>query len=138
MQLTIESIDGPKELAAAAPLNVELVRQIPGPDRPDYWIAALKTPVRVILNNHDRDITHLTLAARWEGTTIAPGAKHLPVGIAYVLDSSVLSDARLDFAKCLYVAIALASDTTSTASTPLHDILVGTIGRAFGLGKRDD
>ena len=111
MRLTITSIDGPEQLAANAPLVTDLLRQIPGPDRPDYWIAALQSPLTIVIDNYDRTITHLILAARWEGTTIASGATHLPLGIAYVTDLSLLNDPKLDFGKCHYVAIGVGSAT---------------------------
>jgi hypothetical protein len=110
---------------------------IPGPDRPDYWLAALSKPIHTVWDNDNWEISHLVLAARWEGTAIATGAMHLPLALAYVLDQSLLRDAQLDFSKCKYVAIALGSDTTGGAQAPtLKNIMAGTIGRAFGLGKR--
>ena len=137
MRLTITSVDGPEQLAANAPLVTDLVRQIPGPDRPDYWIAELQSPLTVVLDNFDRTIAHLILAARWEGTTIASGATHLPLGIAYVTDLSLLNDSELDFRKCHYVAIGVGSVVTGDHQVePLRNVIAGTIGRAFGLGKR--
>jgi hypothetical protein len=112
MRLTITSVDGPEQLAANAPLVTDLVRQIPGLDRPDYWIAELQSPLTVVLDNFDRTITHLILAVRWEGTPIASGATHLPLGIAYVTDLSLLNDSELDFRKCHYVAIGVGSVVT--------------------------
>lgn len=137
MRLTIISIDGPELLATNTPLVTDLVRQIPGPDRPDYWIAKLQSPLTVVLNNFDRTITHLILAARWEGTAIANGATHLPLGIAYVTDLSLLSDSELDLKKCHYVAIGVGSVTTGDhQAEPLRNVIVVTIGKAFGLGNR--
>jgi len=76
------------------------------------------------------------LAARWEGTTIASGATHLPLGIAYVTDMSLLNDLELDFEKCRYVAIGVGSVTTGDhPAEPLRNVIAGTIGRSFGLGK---
>jgi hypothetical protein len=137
MRLTITSIDGPEQLAAKEPLVTDLVRQIPGPDRPDYWIAVLQSPITVVLNNFDLTVTHLVLAARWEGTAIATGATHLPLGIAYVTDLSLLNDPELDFKKCHYVAIGIGSVATGDhPAQPLREGIAGTICRAFGLGKR--
>jgi hypothetical protein len=137
VRLTITSIDGPEQLAAYTPLVTDLVRQFPGPDRPDYWIAVLHSPITVVLNNFDLTVTHLVLAARWEGTAIATGATHLPLGIAYVTDLSLLSDPELDFKKCHYVAIGVGSVTSGDhPAQPLREVIAGTIGRAFGLGKR--
>jgi hypothetical protein len=137
MRLTITSVDGPEQLAANAPLVTDLVRQIPGPDRPDYWIAELQSSLSVVLDNFERTITHLVLAARWEGTTIASGATHLPLGIAYVTDLSLLNDSELNFRKCHYVAIGIGSVISGDHQVePLRNVIAGTIGMAFGLGKR--
>jgi hypothetical protein len=137
MRLTITNIDGPEQLAAKAPLVADLVRQFPGPDRPDYWIVVLQSPLAILVDNYDRTITHLILAARWQGTAIASGATHLPLGIAYVTDMSLLNDQVLDLKKCRYVAIGVGSVTTGDhPAEPLRKVIAGTIGRAFGLGTR--
>jgi Immunity protein 27 len=138
MRLIITGIDGPEQLSANVPLVTALVRKIPGPDRPDYWIAELQSPITVVFNNFDRTITHLILAARWQGTTIADGATHLPLAIAYVTDLSLLNDPALDFNKCHYVAIGIGSVTRSDhQAEPLRNVIAGTIGRAFGLGNTE-
>jgi hypothetical protein len=103
VRLAIDNIDGPRDLADKAPVIVDLLRQISGPDRPDYWIAALEMPLSVAVDNQAREVTHLILAARWVGTAIAQGMKHVPVGVAYVIESSLLTDEQLSFAKCRYV-----------------------------------
>ena len=68
MRVAIDNIDGPREFAAKTPVVAQLLRQIPGPDRPDYWVAALDRPFTIVIDNHDREITHLILAASWAGT----------------------------------------------------------------------
>lgn len=137
MRFTVTGIDGPKQLAELAPLATVPIRQIPGPDRPDYWIAALESPITIVIDNFDRRITHFILAARWNGTTIASGVTHLPVGIAYATNPSLLDDSTVDFGKCKYVAIGMGSDTSDgQPADPLRNPMVGTIGRVFGLGKR--
>ena len=84
MQLTISDVDyAPEDLSGQAPFVVDLIREMPGDDRPDYWLGALRTPIKWLHENHERRITHLILAARWEGTRIEPGVNSLPVGIAY-------------------------------------------------------
>jgi len=118
VRLTIDNIDGPRDLADKAPVIVDLVHQIPGPDRPDYWIAALEMPLSVAVDNHDRVVNHLILAARWVGTAIASGTKHTPVSLAYVIKSSLLTDEQLSFTKCRYVAIATASDISAGIAPP--------------------
>lgn len=110
--LTITDVDhAPEELHDQMPLVVELLRELPGDDRPDYWLGRLRTPIRWLHEGRERRITHLVLAARWEGTRIEPGVESLPVGIAYVVDESLVDDSRLDFAKCVYVAIGTSHDT---------------------------
>jgi hypothetical protein len=133
MQLTITSVDyAPEELYKQTPIVVDLVRQIPGDDRPDYWLGAVQCPIRYIKDNHERSITHLILAARWEGTQISPGAQQLPVNIAFVTDPTLLDDAKLDFKKSDYIAIGFASETSGGKSVrPLTSILAGSIGREF-------
>ena len=139
MQVTIESIDGPRDLSDRAPIVVDLIREIPGPDRPDYWIAALTKPFSVVLDNHEKHITHLVITARWVGTSIRSGIQHTPVGIAYVTDQAVLTDQRLEFSKCKYVAIGTATDTSGGKPIiALKGVLAGRIGSLFGLGKKSD
>ncbi|MGE0358850.1 MAG: hypothetical protein AB7P08_18245 [Burkholderiales bacterium] len=137
MQLTITSVDyAPGDLYDQVPLVVDLIREIPGDDRPDYWLGSLRAPIRWLVDNHIREVTHLVLAARWQGTAIATGAENLPVGIAYVTDQSVLNDAHLSLGKCAYVAIGISTETGGGAQpTPLKNILSGTIARGFGTGK---
>jgi hypothetical protein len=137
MRVAIDNIDGPRQLAAKAPVLAQLLRQLPGPDRPDYWVAELDPPLTIVIDNHDREITHLVLAARWVGTAIGSGMTHLPVGIAYVTDSSVLTDQQLSFSKCQYVAIGTASEVSGDKPTgKLRDVMAGHIAAAFGLGKK--
>jgi hypothetical protein len=82
MRVAIDNIDGPSELAAKALVIAQLLRQCPGPDRPDYWIAALDPPFTIVIDNDDREITHLVLAARWVGTAIGSGMTLLPVDMS--------------------------------------------------------
>jgi hypothetical protein len=138
MELTITDVDyAPEELYDQTPIIVWLLREIPGNDRPGYWLGELKTPIKWIDQNHEREITHLILAARWEGTRIEPYVKDLPVGIAYVIDMSLLDDKKLDFNKCVYVAIGFSHETGG--GNPIKKntkILSGTIGKFFGKGNQ--
>ena len=110
MKLNITSVDyAPEELHNQVPFAVKLVRQLPGPDRSDYWLGAIDGSLRWLDGNVERRITHVILAARWEGTHIAPQVEHLPVGIAYVTDPSQIEDASVSFEKCKYVAIGLGA-----------------------------
>ena len=138
MDLTITSVDYcPPELHDQTPIKVRLLRELPGDDRPDYWLGELRNSISWIDNNIERTITHIIVAARWEGTQIEPKAENLPVGIAYVIDQSLLNDQKLDFEKCRYVAIGLSSVSNGSASVkPLKHILAGRIGRFFGVGNQ--
>src|ERR1700722_18526623 len=134
MRVSIDNIDGPEDLAEQAPVIADLIRQMPGPDRPDYWIAALSSTVTVGFDNHDPDVTHLILAAWWHGTEIGTGMKHIPVAIAYVTDISVLNDQQLSFSECRYVALGTASDISGDRSIEkLTRVMAGHIRGAFGV-----
>ena len=135
-KLHVTSVDyAPEELHDQVPLVFELLREIPGSDRPDYWIGKCKTPIQWIEGN--KEITHVVIAARWQGTRIEPYVKNLPIGISYVLDESVLTDETLDFNKCSYVAIGISHETAGGQSPTKHKgILAGTIGRFFGKGSQ--
>lgn len=136
--MTISSVDyAPEELYEQVPIVIDLLRQIPGDDRPDYWLGKTTKPIRWIKDNVEQTITHVVLAARWVGTQIEPGAQHLPVGIAYVTDLTAIDDTHLDLKKCAYVAIGVSSETSVGKETkPLTSIIAGNIVRLFGLGTK--
>ena len=138
MKLNITSVDhAPSELHDQVPFAVKLLRQIPGPDRPDYWLGQVEGSLRWMDANLEREVTHVIVAARWVGTQIEPHVEHLPIGIAYVTEATQIQDASVSFEKCRYVAIGLASEIEGgTKPKPLSHILAGTIGRAFGMGGR--
>lgn len=116
---------GPHDLAGQLPLEGELLYPIPGPDRPDYCLVLLRRPLTFRLPadvdpsrfapeflSHLPDggvvatVPLLVIAARYQGTQIAPDLKDLWVNVAYVTDNSVAQDAQLDFSKVHYAAIA--------------------------------
>ena len=116
VDIVIDSVDhAPDDLYGQIPLRGQLVRTIAKQDRTDrfrtasgdYWLAELRTPLSWTRDGVTRTIRHLVLAARWEGTSIQPGAT-IPVGIAYVVDDSVLSSPSFDFTQAEYVAIGMA------------------------------
>jgi hypothetical protein len=113
MKLTVTMVDhAPAELDEQVPFTFELLRPIPGPKRSGYWLGALDRPLVRIIDNHERQIDHVVVWARWQGTQIGPGFKNLPIGIAYVTDPTQLDDANVSFEKCEYVAIGTAHETT--------------------------
>ena len=114
MELQVTSVDyAPEELYGQVPLVFELLREIPGGDRPDYWIGKCKTPIRWIRDNFEKYVNYVVVAARWEGTRIEPNVENLPIGISYVVDETVLNDEKLHFKKCSYVAIGLSHETAA-------------------------
>jgi hypothetical protein len=112
MKIKITAVDyAPLDLDEQTPFEAELLKQIPGKARSDYWLAALEKPICWSKQGQVLEITHIVVAARWKGTEIGPTMKNMPVGIAYVTDCSVLDDSFLNFEKCAYVAIGTASQT---------------------------
>jgi len=138
MELHVTSVDyAPEELYDQVPLVFDLIREIPGSDRPDYWIGKCKKPIRWIDDNFEKCIEHVIVAARWEGTRIEPDVQNLPIGISYVVDESILTDDTLNFDKCKYVAIGVSHETSGgPPPKELKGILAGTIGRFFGKGNQ--
>lgn len=138
MELTVTSVDySPPELNEQVPFRIKLLRLLPGPDRPNYWIGEMVKPLRWISENEEKQIENVLVCARWQGTQIAPHVENLPVNIAYVVDQSQLTDTAVDFAKCKYVAIGVAHETAGKAEPfgPTK-LMAGRIGRAFGFGKQ--
>ena len=113
MRFRITSVDyAPPELEAQTPFEAELLREIPGKDRSDYWIAVLDKPLQWLNEGKPTVVTHIIVAARWQGTRIGSGMKQMPIGISYAVDISLLNDPLLDFEKCAYVAIGVATDVS--------------------------
>ena len=106
MRFRLVDVDSaPDDLAPQTPAEGVLLRSIPGPDRPDYWLARLDRPLQWSDEGTEHAIDHLVLAARLQGQSIGAGVEPLTVGVAYVVDPTLLSDAALTFAKIRYVAI---------------------------------
>ena len=136
MKFRIDSVDhAPDDLYGQTPLRGRLLRKIAKQDRPDvfrtasgdYWLAELRTPLSWTKDDVTRTIRHLVLAARWKGTSIQPGAT-LPVGVAYVVDDSLLSAESFDLAQVEYVAIGMAKVSgTSSFWSKVWTRLLGTM-----------
>jgi len=109
MKITIHSVDyAPDDLYGQVPIVARLTREMPGDDRPDYWLGELAKPLSWSTPEGTRTIRHIVVAARLVGTRIEPGAE-LPVGIAYVTDGSQVTETRFDLNKAAYVAIGMAT-----------------------------
>jgi hypothetical protein len=73
MELSVTSVDySPPELDEQVPLRIKLLRLLTGPDRHDYWIGEMVKPLRRISENREKQIENVIVAARWQGTKIAP------------------------------------------------------------------
>jgi len=95
------------------PMTVTLIRELPGSDRPDYWLGVLAQPLHWVSDSEGSfEVSHVVVASQWEGTRVQDGVARLPVGVAYVVDPSLLDDDRLDLEKIRYVATGVADDTT--------------------------
>jgi hypothetical protein len=137
--MTISDVDyAPNDLPDQTPFDVDLMKQMPGPDRPDYWLGRLRRPLRWSREGTERSITHIVLSAKWVGMEIGRD-RQLPVGIAYVTDSTLLHDAELKFEKCTYVAIGMAreADQGRTSWRVLLAVLMSLLVLlAIGLVRR--
>jgi len=137
-QIVITGVDSaPPDLAAQLPLHAELIRILPGSDRPDYSLAVLKEPIEfrttvahleqsgvdvqaadnpMIAVNEDgsADVTvfGLVLCARIAGETIHLSMENLPVNIAYIIDNSQMADAAVVFSKSYFAAVGFISMDT--------------------------
>ncbi|HBX65057.1 MAG: hypothetical protein CL670_02810 [Balneola sp.] len=110
--IEIESIaKGPKELTYQLPIQAKIQKQIPGKDRPDYFLAELETPVFWVDEKQDinTEVTHLILCTKKKSQFIASDMKEVIVAIAYVINDAVLTEHTLDFKKCKYVATGKAN-----------------------------
>ena len=117
MNISIDSIDhAPDDLYDQVPIKARLVRKLSGTDRrgrDSYWLAELTTPISWSREGVTRTVNHLVVVARWEGTSIEPGAR-IPVNIAYVTNDELLSSPTLDFGHTEYVAIGMAKISGSS------------------------
>ncbi len=96
---------GPDDLQSKLPMNIIVIRRIPGSDTNDYWLA--KTDKPIVLDG--KQIQYLIIGARFAGESlINSNKKNIGLNIAYVIDESILNDDFLDFKKAKFIAICLA------------------------------
>ncbi|MCX5516127.1 hypothetical protein [Kaistia algarum] len=111
MELLVRAIDwDPKELWDQIPFRIELLRELPGSDRTDYWLGRLPKSLCWLDGGSSFEIGYVVVSARHSGVQISPRAKNLALGLAYVIDPSQISDPELHFEKVRYVAIATADE----------------------------
>ncbi|UNK70020.1 hypothetical protein [Microbacterium sp. H1-D42] len=141
-RLRIEAIDvGPADLSPQLPAEARLLRQAPGPDRPDYFFAVLDEAIgyRTTLTElreqgidpdaADPQLIHvgddgtvdlrvfgIVFAARIAGEMPHVGMKDFPVTLAYVIDNTALRDEVIDFSKLVYAAVAFITDIDAEAA----------------------
>ena len=116
MKIKISSVDyAPSDLYDQIPFEAEIIRRMPGPDRPDYWLAKLTKPLLWLNNGKHNNITHVILSTRFVGVEMMVGIQDCAFGIAYVVDDSITKDKHLKFRKCEYVAIGVGNDVSVVA-----------------------
>lgn len=127
----------PQELTWQLPLQGELYRLMPGPDRPDYSLMVLERPLhfypadtfdrgrvpaeQLVEDRRGRPMVRvhaLLLCARFVGQQLHPGMRDLAVNIAYVVDPSLAQDDSVDFAKIEYAAVGSLSEGHVDAGSP--------------------
>jgi hypothetical protein len=129
-QVSITRFDSaPRELEWQLPLDGELYRLIPGPDRPDYSLLVLERPLhfypapgfdlgRVEPEQRVEDrkgrpmvrVHALLVCARFVGQQLQPGMRDLAINIAYVIDNSLARDAVVDFSKIEVAAVGFLDE----------------------------
>lgn len=106
MKLTITAVDQPSELDAQVPIVVDLIRQVAGSDRPDYWLGKPRKPITWLSPTGARQIDQVTIASRHVGRPVVSGARGLLAALCYVLDPSAIDGDRVDLRKVHYAEIA--------------------------------
>lgn len=95
----------PADMPEQLPISCEVIRKIPGEDRPDYYLARCEQDIRY--NRYI--IRYLIIAPRFFGQELKENLDEIALGVAYVGDESLLKDNMLDFNKCTYVAICMGT-----------------------------
>lgn len=140
MLLSVTSVDyAPQELERAVPFQLQLLHQLPGHDRSDYWLAQVDHPIALTIKDQAVTATHFIVGARWQGTKLEPNVEQVPINLAAVLDPRQLEEAMVDFAKSEFIAIGVASEIGGgNRPEPQSSITagLGRIGAFFGRGTR--
>ena len=120
----IEKIDvGPDDLLDQLPLLGQVLKVMPGPDRPDYVVAKLNKPISYKVSRRELKrakiryeelppevivwkrskatitITGLLFIPHFVGANFHHGMVDMPIAIAYVLDPAVFTDEVLNLSK---------------------------------------
>ncbi|OFE16961.1 hypothetical protein BA895_18490 [Humibacillus sp. DSM 29435] len=158
-KVAITGLDGaPPELEWQLPINGELYKLLPGPDRPDYSVMVLERPLhfypgesfdmgRLEADQRTEDrrgrpmvrVHALLLCARFVGQQLHPGMSDLPVNLAYVIDNSLARDEVVEFTKIEFAAVGSVSEghrvtaPADTAGRP-DGVTPEEASSAFGTG----
>lgn len=104
VKVTITAVDQASELDEQVPIVVDLIRQVAGSDRPDYWLGTPRRPITWL--SPSGQIEQVTVASRHEGRPTVSGARGLLVGLGYVLEPAAIDGDRVDLRKIHYAATA--------------------------------
>jgi len=113
--IEITSIEkGPRELELQLPISAEAIKELPGKDRPDYILAKLESSILWVNKEKEinKEIDFVVLCAKFKGQSVTSSMKDMTVAVAYVIDDSIEQDVMLNFKKCKYMAVAIASATS--------------------------
>ena len=106
-----EITKGPKELKLQLPIYAHELQPIPGIARPDYILAKLNSPILWVDEKKriNKEIKFVVLCSKFKDQSLKSGVKNITVAIAYVIDNTIEKDVLLDFKKCKYIAVGVAS-----------------------------
>jgi len=114
-------------------MKLLLLRQLPGPDRPDYWLAELETPLHLMIDETQRTVRFAIVSSRWVDRPIGPRVEQVPVNLALVFDESQLQEETVDFSKSKFSAIGTADEVSeSILPKESNKIIMGIVHRVFG------
>ena len=110
VELELKASDyGPDDLPEQLPVKISVLRQMPGPDTPNYWLAKCASPIH--WKKQDLDINYLIVGCRFVGAEMKKGIGNIALNIAYVIDESIINDTVTQLEKCVYVAVCIAIET---------------------------
>jgi hypothetical protein len=112
IRLIVTALDeGPDDLFAQLPVDIELVRQIPADERPDCWLARCMKPVRWSADGVPVEVNWWLIGTRAVGQKLSASIDGVGINISYVTDETIISDGYVSWKKCRFVAIGLATSS---------------------------
>ena len=106
MKFKLKTVDsGEAFLQNQLPANVVIIRQIPGHDTDNYWLAKLD---EAIVRN-DKKICYLIVCTVFEDEVLTcVGRKNIGLNVARIIDESILYDDFMDFEKAYHIGRCIA------------------------------